>query len=73
VLTREDCIEQLVDEIARLKAEKGKPKIKPSRLEPKEKKLLSQLQNLILTLGQLIAQRASSLGTLAEPISVSLA
>jgi uncharacterized small protein (DUF1192 family) len=34
---REECIEQLVDEIARLKGEKGKPKIKPSRLEPKEK------------------------------------
>ncbi len=27
----------LVDEIARLKGEKGKPKIKPSRLEPQEK------------------------------------
>ncbi len=34
---REECILQLKDEIARLKGEKGKPKIKPSRLEPKEK------------------------------------
>ena len=30
---REECIQQLKDEIARLKGEKGKPKIKPSRLE----------------------------------------
>lgn len=34
---REERIEQLEDEIARLKGEKGKPKIKPSRLEPSEK------------------------------------
>ena len=34
---REECIQQLSDEIARLKGEKGKPKIKPSRLEAKEK------------------------------------
>ena len=34
---REECIQQLSDEIARLKGEKGKPKIKPSRLESKEK------------------------------------
>ncbi len=34
---REECIQQLEDEIARLKGEKGKPKIKPSRLEPQEK------------------------------------
>ncbi len=34
---REECIQQLRDEIARLKGEKGKPKIKPSRLEPKAK------------------------------------
>ena len=33
---REECIQQLSDEIARLKGEKGKPKIKPSRLEAKE-------------------------------------
>ena len=32
---REECIQQLKDEIARLKGEKGKPKIKPSRLEAK--------------------------------------
>ncbi len=31
---REECIQELKDEIARLKGEKGKPKIKPSRLEP---------------------------------------
>jgi len=30
----EECIQELFDEIARLKGEKGKPKIKPSRLEP---------------------------------------
>ena len=34
---REECIQQLTDEIARLKGEKGQPKIKPSRLEPKKK------------------------------------
>ncbi len=34
---REECIQQLTDEIARLKGEKGKPKIKPSRLEPEKK------------------------------------
>ena len=34
---REECIQQLRDEIARLKGEKEKPKIKPSRLEAKEK------------------------------------
>ena len=34
---REECIQQLKDEIARLKGEKGKPKIKPSRLEGVEK------------------------------------
>ena len=39
---REECIQQLEDEIARLKGEKGKPKIKPSRLEAKEKALTEQ-------------------------------
>ncbi len=34
---REECIQELTDEIARLKGEKGKPKIKPSRLEPEKK------------------------------------
>ncbi len=34
---REECIQQLSDEIARLKGEKGRPKIKPSRLEPEKK------------------------------------
>ena len=34
---RQECIEQLKDEIARLKGEKGKPKIRPSRLEPEKK------------------------------------
>ncbi|MDJ0573921.1 MAG: hypothetical protein QNJ65_01980 [Xenococcaceae cyanobacterium MO_234.B1] len=34
---REECIQELKDEIARLKGEKGKPKIKPSRLEPEKK------------------------------------
>ena len=32
-----ECIQQLTDENARLKGEKGRPKIKPSRLEPKAK------------------------------------
>ncbi len=34
---RDECIQQLTDENARLKGEKGRPKIKPSRLEPKGK------------------------------------
>ncbi len=34
---REECIQELKDQIARLKGEKGKPLIWPSRLEPKEK------------------------------------
>ena len=34
---RDECIQQLTDENARLKGEKGRPKIKPSRLEPKAK------------------------------------
>lgn len=34
---REEYIQQLIDENARLKGEKGKPKIKPSRLEPNKK------------------------------------
>ena len=37
VRERDECIQELRDEIARLKGEKGKPKIKPSRLESKEK------------------------------------
>ena len=37
VQERDECIQELKDEVARLKGEKGKPKIKPSRLEPKEK------------------------------------
>ena len=42
---REECIQQLSDEIARLKGEKGQPKIKPSRLEP-EKKAQSQQEKI---------------------------
>lgn len=34
---REECIQELKDQIARLKGEKGKPKIQPSRLEPEQK------------------------------------
>ncbi len=34
---REEFIKELKDEIARLKGEKGRPKIKPSRLEPSKK------------------------------------
>ena len=34
---REEYIQQLINENARLKGEKGKPKIKPSRLEPEKK------------------------------------
>jgi len=37
VRERDERIQELTDEVARLKGEKGKPKIKPSRLEPKEK------------------------------------
>ncbi len=37
VLQRDECIQELKDEIARLKGEKEKPQIKPSRLEPKNK------------------------------------
>lgn len=33
----QERIGELEDEVARLKGEKGKPKIKPSRLEPKDK------------------------------------
>ncbi|NER98997.1 MAG: transposase [Symploca sp. SIO1B1] len=36
---REEYIEQLKNEIDRIKGHKGKPKIKPSRLEPKKKAL----------------------------------
>ncbi len=37
VRERDECIQELKDEVARLKGEKGKPKIKPSQLEPQEK------------------------------------
>ncbi len=37
VLQRDECIQELKDEIARLKGEKEKPQIKPSRLEQEEK------------------------------------
>ena len=37
VLQRDECIQELKDEIARLKGEKEKPKIKPSRLEQEKK------------------------------------
>ncbi len=37
VRERDECIQELRDELARLKGEKGKPKIKPSRLESKDK------------------------------------
>ncbi len=35
VRERDECIQELKDEIARLKGEKEKPSLKPSRLEPK--------------------------------------
>ncbi len=38
VRERDECIQELKDEIARLKGEKEKPQIKPSRLEPKKKR-----------------------------------
>ncbi len=41
---REEYIQRLIDENARLKGEKGKPKIKPSRLEPKKKSQNQQQQ-----------------------------
>ncbi len=37
VLQRDECIQELKDEIARLKGQKEKPQIKPSRLELEEK------------------------------------
>ncbi len=37
VLQRDECIQELKDEMARLKGEKEKPKIKPSLLEPQDK------------------------------------
>ncbi|NES25211.1 MAG: transposase [Symploca sp. SIO3E6] len=37
VRERDERIQELTDEVARLKGEKGKPKLKPSRLEPKQK------------------------------------
>ena len=43
---REECIQQLKDEIARLKGEKGKPKIRPSRLEPEKKAQYRSRPNL---------------------------
>ncbi len=48
---REECIQELRDEIARLKGEKGKPKIKPSLLEP-EKKAHSQDEETETTAAQ---------------------
>ncbi len=37
VRERDERIQELTDEVARLKGEKEKPKMKPSRLEPKDK------------------------------------
>ena len=42
---REEFIKELKDEIARLKGEKGKPKIKPSRLEPSNKSSEDEVEN----------------------------
>ena len=42
---RDECIQQLTDENARLKGEKGRPKIKPSRLEPKAKTTTVELED----------------------------
>ena len=46
VRERDECIQELQDQIAGLKGEKGKPKIKPSRLEPKEKDPTEQPNSL---------------------------
>ncbi len=40
---RDERIQELTDEVARLKGEKEKPKMKPSRLEPKDKDTLPDL------------------------------
>ena len=42
---REEFIKELEDEIARLKGEKGRPKIKPSRLEPSKKSSQEEEEN----------------------------
>ena len=42
---REEFIGELKDEIARLKGEKGRPKIKPSRLEPSKKSSQQEEEN----------------------------
>ena len=42
---REEFIGELKDEIARLKGEKGRPKIKPSRLEPSKKSSQDEEEN----------------------------
>ena len=39
VRERDERIQELTDEVARLKGEKEKPSMKPSRLEPKDKAL----------------------------------
>jgi uncharacterized small protein (DUF1192 family) len=54
---REERIQQLEDEIARLKGEKGKPKIKPSRLEPSGKAQTLDEEGIESTQGEGQAQK----------------
>ena len=49
---REEFIGELKDEIARLKGEKGRPKIKPSRLEPSKKLSQEEEENSDETTGK---------------------
>ena len=64
---REECIQELVDEIARLKGEKGKPKIKPSRLEPEQKAQAQQEETAIgRSIPEANSHKASGLRKTAE-------
>ncbi len=57
---REEFIKELKDEIARLKGEKGRPKIKPSRLEPSKKSSQEEENNVETTQKKKKKKRAGS-------------